>query len=466
MNSEYISDALGGISDRHIEAGAGKIRRRSIFLPAAAAVLAFVLIAGSALLLTRDGGAAVSVYAAGTDEELTRAGESFVTGSVSDGGELTGHPLMFYITGEKIESVRLCAKNEFLNFTDLTEKRDEFGAASAFTVPYGEDEREYSFLIYDWVPLRLLSALRSGEYGGIAELPADYRRDEIVLEVTFSNGKSVIKAVRVELLDDGTFFAGIGDPEPGEDDGFLSRPDARPIPREEMYGRGVVNVEVRLREGAETGADPERYITEDISSIAVSWEGREPAMVQMFAAEGANDGEDMELLMTKVIDSAECSVEFPGSALEGVSVGEVWFVITFDDEHIVTSERFGVESRYAGPAVGEVYAYIKDLTNGVLTFDRFEWVDVPGDRARELGITEDDAPSGFLIYNSSERTETLRTASDCGYIVHDWSDSFKAYTLNEHEFLGFLEERSGRDVPYILTVRDGVIVQIKEQYVP
>ena len=470
MNREYISDALGGVSDRHIEAGFGhkKRRRRGLFLPAAAAVLVFTLIAGSVMLLTRDGGAVVSVHAAGSDEELTRAGESFVTGSVSDKGELTGHPLMFYVTGEDIEYVRLSAKNESLNFTDLTEKRDEFGTASSFTVPYGGDENEYSFLVYDWVPSKLLSMLRRGEYKSVKEIPAEYRRDEIVLEVTFSNGGSAKKSVNVELLDDGTFFASSGDFAPGGEDGFLARPDAQPIPREEMYGRGVVDVEVRGREGIAPADGSGAYIAEDVESVLVSWEGREPTMVQMFTAPtGSDGGEEMELLMTKSVDSAECSVEFSGRALERVQKGDVWFVITFDDEHIVTSEKLRVASRNAGPVVnGSIYAYVRELTDGKLTFDRVEWVTVPGERAEELGITEDDAPSGFLIYNSGDTQELLGVAGKCVYTVLDWSDSFEARAVNEREFQKVLGDRVGRDVPYILTVRDGVIVQVEEKYVP
>ena len=468
MNSEYISDALGAISDRHIAAGfRRKGRRRSFFLPLAAAVLVLAVIAGSLALLTREGGAVVSVYAAGSDEELTRAGESFVTGSVSDNGELTGHPLMFYVTGKNIASVRLCAKNEALSFTDLTEKRDEFGTASCFTVPYGENETEYSFLVYDWVPLKLLGMLRRGEYDSVAAVPPQLRRDLIVLTVTFSNGDTAEKAVNVRLLDNGTFYASSGDYEPGEDDGFLSRPDAKAIPRNEMYGAGVVDVRVQCREGEEPRPSGS-YDVESVNSILVSWEGREPEMVQMFfSSKDADGGEKMELLRTYSVNSAERSVTFPGRDLEGVDEGEVWFVITVDDEHIVTSGRLSVRSKYAGAVEnGELCAYIRGLTDGELTFDRVEWVTVPGQRAHELGITEDDAPSGFVIHNASEREETLRLSDDCGYSVLDWEDSFNVRNVSEHDFMKLLAEREGRDVPYILTVRDGVIVEVDEKYVP
>ena len=36
---------------------------------------------------------------------------------------------------------------------DWTEQRDEVGLARNFTVPYGEDERQYYYLLIDWVPV-------------------------------------------------------------------------------------------------------------------------------------------------------------------------------------------------------------------------------------------------------------------------------------------------------------------------
>ena len=39
----------------------------------------------------------VTAYAHGTDEEITQAGAVINTGTISDSGEMTGHPLMFYL---------------------------------------------------------------------------------------------------------------------------------------------------------------------------------------------------------------------------------------------------------------------------------------------------------------------------------------------------------------------------------
>ena len=55
-----------------------------------------------------------------------------------DDGEMTGHPLMFYLSGKDIKSVRFSCKNQKIDFRDRTEKRDEYGEARNFTVEYGK----------------------------------------------------------------------------------------------------------------------------------------------------------------------------------------------------------------------------------------------------------------------------------------------------------------------------------------
>ena len=55
---------------------------------------------------------------------------------------MKGHPLMFYLSGKDIASVRFSSKREQIYFMDWTEQREEYGSAQNFTVPYGEDESE------------------------------------------------------------------------------------------------------------------------------------------------------------------------------------------------------------------------------------------------------------------------------------------------------------------------------------
>ena len=87
-----------------------------------AAVLALCILAGgisSFLSLWRYG---VTAYAHGTDEEITQAGAVINTGTISDSGEMTGHPLMFYLSGKDISTVRFSCKNQQIKFYGLDGK--------------------------------------------------------------------------------------------------------------------------------------------------------------------------------------------------------------------------------------------------------------------------------------------------------------------------------------------------------
>lgn len=342
MNRETISDAVGGIADRHIEAGYQvRAGRRGVLWRSVAALLALALLAGGMWLLLTPKGVTVYAYAAGTDTELTEAGQSFTTGTISDDGELTGHPLMFYLTGENIEKVRFSVKNQLINFVDLTEQRDEFGFARNFTVPYGERESEYSFLVIDWNPANIISALRSGQYNTIREIPAEERSDIIVMEITMADGAKAVKAVTVELRDDGSFFAVFDDYRIGEKDDFVSRSDAEPKPREDIYSIGDIAIQVLDRDGNEMAPDAGWYDAGSIGSIRVSWSGREPESVQMFAAPTGTEVSD-QLLATKEATTAENAVVFGREYVEGLDLHHVSFVVNFDSTHRLTSETLNI----------------------------------------------------------------------------------------------------------------------------
>ena len=189
----------------------------------AASVLLCVLLAGAGLFLTPVRGG-VYAYAYGTGERLTKAGAVLYTGTVGDDGEQTGHPLMFYLSGEAMERVRFSCKYQELRFTDWTGKREEYGLAGNFTVFYGEDEEEYPYLTIDWEPGEAIRRLHGEDT--IAELPGQLREDLIVMEITFADGRQAVKAIRVSLLEDGTFFAAFDDYEIGPSDSFVEREDA------------------------------------------------------------------------------------------------------------------------------------------------------------------------------------------------------------------------------------------------
>ena len=195
---------------------------------AVAACLAIV-IAVDGILAPFSGGMIVSAYAYGTDEEITTAGAVMNSGTISNSGEMKGQPLMFYLSGKDIATVRFSCKNQQINFWDWTEKRDEYGNAQNFTVAYGEDESEYYYLTISWVPNAIIRELTDNEDSTIAALPEEMRNDIIVMEITFENGKTTTKAITISLLDDGRFFASFDDYQISEEDTFINRPDSEAI---------------------------------------------------------------------------------------------------------------------------------------------------------------------------------------------------------------------------------------------
>lgn len=242
MMKKEISEAVGNISTRHIEEAANysvkRMPRKPIWtkLGVIAACLAMVFTIGS-ILSPFNSGLAVAAYAYETNEEITAAGAVIDTGRIRNNGEMTGHPLMFYLSGKDIKTVRFSCKNQQINFIDWTEKRDEYGNAQNFTVTYGADESEYYYLTIDWVPNTIIRELTDNPQSTIATLPAEMREDIIVMEITFANGQTATKAITVSLLEDGTFFAAYNDYEITTEDSFIDRPDSESISRDIIYSQ-------------------------------------------------------------------------------------------------------------------------------------------------------------------------------------------------------------------------------------
>lgn len=240
MNSRKFSDAMSELDNKYVNEALNYNRPGKVQKPgrtkwyAMAACLAIIVAIGG-LLTHFSSGMSVRVYAHGTDEEITGAGAVISTGTISDTGEMKGHPLMFYLSGENIETVRFSCKNQQINFTDWTEKRDEYGNAQNFTVTYGEDEKEYYYLTIDWVPAMTIRELTENAEATISTLPEELREDIIVMEITFANGKTATKVVTVSLLEDGTFSASFDNYRISQADDFIKRTDSAAIPRDILY---------------------------------------------------------------------------------------------------------------------------------------------------------------------------------------------------------------------------------------
>lgn len=179
----------------------------------------------------------VLAYAYETNEKINSAGTILSTGEVNDNGSMTGTPLSFYIKGKDIKTIRYSVKNQWIDFIDWTQKREEFGIAKNFTVTYGSDESEYSYLVVNWEPNELWEAL-SGKNISIQNLPQNLIEDTIVLEILYTNGKTETKAMKIKLQDNGDFVASFVDYTITQQDDFVNRTDSEPIDRSILYQQG------------------------------------------------------------------------------------------------------------------------------------------------------------------------------------------------------------------------------------
>lgn len=341
MNKDYISDALGSIDDRHITQSRRPPKEKrlpTILKAAVAAALVLAVLGGALALFTTPRGLAVKVYAHAGGQRLTSAGAGLTTGTVDGQGILTGHPLMFYLDGERIESVRFSCKNSFLRFTDMTETRDRYDLAQNFTVEYGEDESQYPFLVIDWVPQELLQRLRE-DYDSLSQVPEEYREDVIVLEVKGLDGGEAVKAVTVRLLDDGTFFTSFDDYKITDTDDFVRRPDAEPVSKADVY-YGTDRLKVEFLNAKKVAG---WYSVGEDTQIRVTWTGEQPHLIQMFYTDtGTEMMEYMRLLETRLAENADGTVYFSGASFPEYTMGHVWFVAVYNGSETVTTDVYEV----------------------------------------------------------------------------------------------------------------------------
>ncbi|MDE7312214.1 MAG: hypothetical protein K2N87_11460 [Eubacterium sp.] len=115
---------------------------------------------------------------------------------------------------------------------------------------------------------------------------------------------------------------------------------------------------------------------------------------------------------------------------------------------------------------GTTLAYIDAFDGKQLAFDDAEWVDVPSDRAKELGVEKEAADAGFYIYNEDTSLETLPVAPECECTILDWYNSYEPKEITVEELPAILEERADTHIPYLLTFEGQEIVKIEEHYVP
>ena len=95
-------------------------------------------------------------------------------------------------------------------------------------------------------------------------------------------------------------------------------------------------------------------------------------------------------------------------------------------------------------------------------FDEVEWINMPSERAAELGIKVSDAPSGFLIYNEENIIAECNIADNCEIYILDWENLYEEKQIT----LDIFKQRGNLQIPYILTIEDGRVINISERYIP
>ena len=139
----------------------------------------------------------------------------------------------------------------------------------------------------------------------------------------------------------------------------------------------------------------------------------------------------------------------------------------YDTGHMefMSEEASDERLRWLGD-VAEEMVYIGWLRGKSCAFDPVEWVEVPGERADELGITEEDAPSGFYVYNESIDFDKRPVDDNCRFQVLDWENNYEPKNVTKEEMEQILEERKDLDIPYKIRIDNNYITAVTEQYIP
>lgn len=230
--SEKISNAIGNVDERFLQevmkhkanSAVGRRIRRAAFL-----VASLCLAMGTAVFLYQGRKPSVKVYARESGQEFLSGKTIMMPGTIDDDGEMKGPPLMFYVQGSGIKSIRFSCRSEWISFVDWTEQRDGYGYSKNFTIPYGERAEDYYYLVVDWEPRNIIRKLTDDGDVKITDLAPEEREDAIVMEVTYLNGEQEVLIMNVSLDDQGRFMASVSDYEITPSDDFVFRQDAQPI---------------------------------------------------------------------------------------------------------------------------------------------------------------------------------------------------------------------------------------------
>ncbi len=139
--------------------------------------------------------------------------------------------------------------------------------------------------------------------------------------------------------------------------------------------------------------------------------------------------------------SEEAAPPPPASAIEGTDY------VSEEDETILT--------------------ILKEINpeSNLLLFDQVEWITLEDvDRIDAIGIDpNNDMPSGFYVHNASEDIYRIETADQVTVFLLNWED---LTNYIETDLSGLAERMDEYDSLYHLTIEDGLVTMITEQYTP
>jgi hypothetical protein len=121
---------------------------------------------------------------------------------------------------------------------------------------------------------------------------------------------------------------------------------------------------------------------------------------------------------------------------------------------------------------GRHFVFVKRAKDGSVTFDlAYLLTGKDAAQAAEEAGQELPVPNDYFIVNDNPKLRTVPVADGAKIMVYDWSTCCDTYTsISYDEFAGYIasptDDFHGTLSPYWLTVRDGGIVKVEEQYLP
>lgn len=169
---------------------------------------------------------------------------------------------------------------------------------------------------------------------------------------------------------------------------------------------------------------------------------------------------------------------FQDEDLNNYFMGQLWYLPVIAQEDFSDAELNACEKKNLmlleglGSVVPSVYEgtkglyYIVGVGGDSLFLDEVEWVTLQTpERAAELGLNDDDMPSGFYIYNEKESQMECSFAEECSFTILDWQNGYRVTKVDKQAFLDMIDSREFLP-PFTVKIADGKMVSIWEQYLP